>query len=51
MSLFQRRHKGAQAPGAAIQVQDIVKRFGDFEAVKGISLAVRSPGVSCVGSS
>ena len=41
MSLFHRKAKGAEASGAAIRVQDIVKRFGDFEAVKGISLEVR----------
>jgi len=27
--------------GAAIRVEDVVKRFGDFEAVRGISLEVR----------
>ncbi len=41
MSLFQRKPKGPEVARATIQVQDIVKRFGDFEAVKGISLEVQ----------
>jgi ABC-2 type transport system ATP-binding protein len=40
--LFQRGHKPREAAGAAIKVENIVKRFGDFEAVKGISLEVRA---------
>ncbi|BDU73928.1 ABC transporter ATP-binding protein [Mesoterricola silvestris] len=34
-------HAPAAAPGAAIRVENVVKRFGDFEAVKGISLEVK----------
>ncbi len=33
-------HSGPNAAPAAIQVAQIVKRYGDFEAVKGISFAV-----------
>jgi len=42
MSLFQRKDKAEEAAGAAIRVENIVKRFGDFEAVKGISLEVKA---------
>jgi ABC-2 type transport system ATP-binding protein len=42
MSLFQpRRQDAAPAGGPAIRVENLVKRFGDFEAVKGISLEVQ----------
>jgi ABC-2 type transport system ATP-binding protein len=36
-----RERKARTEPEFAIQVENIVKRFGDFEAVKGISLAVK----------
>jgi len=37
------REPAAEAPaGVAIQVENIVKRFGAFEAVKGVSLEVRA---------
>jgi ABC-2 type transport system ATP-binding protein len=35
-----RIHLPKDASGAAIRVENVVKRFGDFEAVKGISLEV-----------
>lgn len=35
-----RTHKPAGKPGVAILVENIVKRYGDFEAVKGISFEV-----------
>jgi ABC-2 type transport system ATP-binding protein len=42
MSLFRpRRPEAAPEPGPAIRVENLAKRFGDFEAVKGISLEVR----------
>jgi ABC-2 type transport system ATP-binding protein len=43
MAAFRHSREEAPAPGPqpAIKVEDIVKRFGDFEAVKGISLEVQ----------
>jgi ABC-2 type transport system ATP-binding protein len=36
-----RGKKDYEHPGAAIKVEDIVKRYGDFEAVKGVSFEVQ----------
>jgi ABC-2 type transport system ATP-binding protein len=36
-----RGKKDYDHPGAAIKVEDIVKRYGDFEAVKGVSFEVQ----------
>ena len=40
--LFHRERRLEAPAGVAIQVDNIVKRFGDFEAVKGVSLEVRA---------
>jgi ABC-2 type transport system ATP-binding protein len=42
MSLFHpHRREEARPPGAAIRVENLVKRFGAFEAVRGITLEVQ----------
>jgi ABC-2 type transport system ATP-binding protein len=41
-SLFHRDRKPKEHLESAIRVENIVKRFGDFEAVKGISLDVKA---------
>jgi len=41
-TLFHRHRAAREDTGDAIRVENIVKRFGDFEAVRGISLAVRA---------
>ena len=39
-SSLHRNGNGAPAPSAAIAVENIVKRYGDFEAVKGVTFSV-----------
>jgi ABC-2 type transport system ATP-binding protein len=41
-SLFHRGRAPKEADPAAIRIENIVKRFGEFEAVKGISLDVKA---------